>query len=157
VQVLHLILQCLSSLIFLLFGEGECLSLLLKKYPNLQKKVYICHKDELILVYTKQGMAIRSLKRSSMRFALEAVRGGKTRVVFSAGNTCSYIGFAKVILKTLPGIDRPAIVNQIPTFKGENLFLDLGGNMSVDCVIWSNLPLWEKYLYTMFLAYPIPK
>jgi fatty acid/phospholipid biosynthesis enzyme len=82
VQVLHLILQCLSSLIFLLFGEGECLSLLLKKYPNLQKKVYICHKDELILVYTKQGMAIRSLKCSSMRLALEAHRRGKTRFVF---------------------------------------------------------------------------
>lgn len=64
-----------------------------------------------------------------MRLALEADRGGKTRVVFSAGNTCSYMGLAKIILKTLPGIDRPAIVNQIPTFKGESLFLDLGGNI----------------------------
>ncbi|EFX65453.1 hypothetical protein DAPPUDRAFT_117277 [Daphnia pulex] len=49
-------------------------------------------------------MAIRSLKRSSMRLALGADRGGKTRFVFSAGNTCSYMGLAKIILKTLPGV-----------------------------------------------------
>ncbi len=48
---------------------------------------------------------------------------------FSQQGTHSYIGLAKIILKTLPGIDRPAIVNQIPTFKGESLFLDLGGNI----------------------------
>jgi glycerol-3-phosphate acyltransferase PlsX len=66
-----------------------------------------------------------------MRLAIEAVREGHAAGVVSAGNTGAYMALAKIILRPLPGIDRPAIISQIPTQRGESLFLDLGGN--VEC------------------------
>ncbi|MBY0263854.1 MAG: phosphate acyltransferase PlsX [Holosporales bacterium] len=132
VQGLHLALQRLPSLNFLLFGQEAQLSPLLKKFPDLQKKVSLCHTDEVILSETKPSTAVRTLKNSSMRLAIEAVHQGKAQGVVSAGNTGAYMALAKLILKTLPGIDRPAIVSQVPTLKGESLFLDLGGNIECE-------------------------
>jgi glycerol-3-phosphate acyltransferase PlsX len=76
---------------------------------------------------------------------------------FSAGNTCSYMGLAKIILKTLPVIDRPAIVNKIPTFKGERLFLDLGGNIQCRlCHLVKFVLMGEKFVQHVF-GIPNPK
>lgn len=129
IQGLALALQRIPTLQFLLFGPEERLLPLLKEYPSLEAKTILHHTSEYVTADIKPSVAVRSLKQSSMRLALEAVRDGQAEGIVSAGNTGAYMALAKVILKTLPGIDRPAIISQVPTARGESLFLDLGGNV----------------------------
>jgi len=75
--------------------------------------------------------AIRTKKDSSMRIALDLVKEGRAQACVSAGNTGALMGTAKFVLKTLPGIDRPAICAVLPTRKGQVYALDLGAN--ADC------------------------
>ncbi len=77
-------------------------------------------------------MALRKKKDSSMRVAIEQVRDGHAQVAVSAGNTGALMAIARYVLKTMDGIDRPAIAGQMPNFKGGGTtMLDLGAN--VDC------------------------
>ncbi|MEO7744577.1 MAG: phosphate acyltransferase PlsX [Usitatibacter sp.] len=75
--------------------------------------------------------AIRTKKHSSMRVAIDLVKDGRAHACVSAGNTGALMGTAKFVLKTLPGIDRPAICAVLPTRKGQVYALDLGAN--ADC------------------------
>jgi phosphate acyltransferase len=75
--------------------------------------------------------AIRNKKHSSMRVAIDLVKSGDAHACVSAGNTGALMGTAKFVLKTLPGIDRPAICAALPTRKGVTYALDLGAN--ADC------------------------
>jgi len=76
--------------------------------------------------------ALRKKKDSSMRVAIEQVRQGAAQVAVSAGNTGALMAIARYLLKTMPGIDRPAIATQLPNVKGgATTVLDLGAN--VDC------------------------
>ncbi len=72
--------------------------------------------------------AIRNKKDSSMRVAIDLVKSGAAHACVSAGNTGALMGTAKFVLKTLPGIDRPAICAALPTRKGVTYALDLGAN-----------------------------
>jgi phosphate acyltransferase len=72
--------------------------------------------------------AIRTKKRSSMRIAIDLVKSGEAHACVSAGNTGALMGTAKFVLKTLPGIDRPAICAVLPSRKGAVYALDLGAN-----------------------------
>jgi glycerol-3-phosphate acyltransferase PlsX len=77
-------------------------------------------------------VALRKKKDSSMRVAIEQVRDGKAAAAVSAGNTGALMAIARYVLKTMDGIDRPAIAGQMPNFKGGGTtMLDLGAN--VDC------------------------
>jgi phosphate acyltransferase len=77
-------------------------------------------------------VALRKKKDSSMRVAIEQVRDGLAQVAVSAGNTGALMAIARYVLKTMDGIDRPAIAGQMPNFKGGGTtMLDLGAN--VDC------------------------
>jgi glycerol-3-phosphate acyltransferase PlsX len=75
--------------------------------------------------------AIRTKKNSSMRIAIDLVKDGRAHACVSAGNTGALMGTAKFVLKTLPGIDRPAICAVLPTRTGQVYALDLGAN--ADC------------------------
>ncbi len=81
---------------------------------------------------TKPSQALRAARRSSMRLAIEAVAEGRADGVVSAGNTGALMAIAKFVLKTLPGIDRPAIATFFPTRRGESVILDLGANIECD-------------------------
>ncbi len=72
--------------------------------------------------------AIRTKKNSSMRVAIDLVKSGEAHACVSAGNTGALMGTGKFVLKTLPGIDRPAICAVLPTRKGHTYALDLGAN-----------------------------
>jgi glycerol-3-phosphate acyltransferase PlsX len=76
--------------------------------------------------------AIRTKKHSSMRVAIDLVKEGRAHACVSAGNTGALMGTAKFVLKTLPGIDRPAICAVLPTRKGQVYVLDLGANAECD-------------------------
>src|SRR3546814_20239816 len=67
-----------------------------------------------------------------MRLAIDAVRDGDADCVVSAGNTGALMAMAKFVLKTLPGINRPAIASFFPTLRGESVMLDLGANVQCD-------------------------
>lgn len=114
---------------FLLFGDEARLSPLISKYSHLADRLRLVHTDEVITNDTKVMTALRTLRQSSMRLAIEAVKDGQAAAVVSAGNTGAYMALSKVILKTIEGIERPAIATMLPTVTGKPcVALDLGAN-----------------------------
>lgn len=116
---------------FLLFGDEARIAPLLAKLPKLQAVVEVRHTDVVVTNDAKPSVALRTGKGSSMRLAIDAVAAGQAQCVVSAGNTGALMVMAKLVLKALPGIDRPAIASLFPTRRGESVMLDLGAN--VDC------------------------
>jgi phosphate acyltransferase len=117
---------------FLLFGNESQITPLLAKLPRLAAAATLNHTDEAVADDAKPSMALRSGRRSSMRLAIDAVADGRADGVVSAGNTGALMAIAKFVLKTLPGIDRPAIATLVPTRRGESVMLDLGANVECD-------------------------
>ena len=95
------------------------------------QRLEVRHASEVVEMHDEPGLAIRKKKDSSMRVAINLVQEGIAQAVVSAGNTGALMGTAKFVLKTLPGIDRPAISTTIPSVTGHTHMLDLGAN--VDC------------------------
>jgi glycerol-3-phosphate acyltransferase PlsX len=121
----------LAEVKFLLFGDEVKLAPLLENHPWAAAVTEIRHTVEAITNDQKVSSALRGGRNSSMRLAIDAVGAGEAAGVISAGNTGALMAMAKFVLKTLPGIDRPAIAAYYPTQRGESVMLDLGAN--VDC------------------------
>ncbi len=117
---------------YLLFGDEHRIGPLLAKLPALRDVTTVLHTPDAVASDAKASAALRSGRNSSMRRAIDAVAEGKAGVVVSAGNTGALMAMAKVVLKTLPGIDRPAIASFFPTLRGESVMLDLGANLECD-------------------------
>src|SRR5213082_3244213 len=117
---------------FLLFGDEGRVAPLLAKLPRLAKAATLHHTDEVVADDAKPSVALRAGRRSSMRLAIDAVRDGRADGIVSAGNTGALMAIAKFVLKTLPGIDRPAIATIFPTRRGESVMLDLGAKIECD-------------------------
>jgi len=117
---------------FLLFGDSKRLNELLDKSSITHKSCSVHHTVDVVTSEAKPSQALRNGRESSMRIAINSVRDGLAEGVVSAGNTGALMAIAKFVLKTLPGIDRPAIGGFFPTQKGESLMLDLGANVECD-------------------------
>ena len=91
----------------------------------------IRHANEVVEMDDPPAIAMRTKKDSSMRVAVNLVKDGSAGACVSAGNTGALMAISRFVLKTLPGIDRPAICTMLPTHKGHTHVLDLGAN--VDC------------------------
>jgi glycerol-3-phosphate acyltransferase PlsX len=117
---------------FLLFGAESQIAPLLAKLPRLAQVASLHHTDELVAADDKPSQALRAGRGTSMRLAIDAVADGRADCVVSAGNTGALMAIAKFVLKTLPGIDRPAIATFYPTVRGESVMLDLGANIECD-------------------------
>ena len=117
---------------FLLFGPEPQLAALLERRPKLKGRVRIVHTDVVVAADAKPSLALRNSRQSSMRLAINAVQDGQAAGVVSAGNTGALMAMAKLALRTLPGIDRPAICSFFPTLRGESVMLDLGANIECD-------------------------
>jgi glycerol-3-phosphate acyltransferase PlsX len=115
-----------------MFGRKDEIEPLLEKMSKLKEVTEIVHTDDVVRADEKPSVALRSGRNSSMRLAINAVREGRANGVVSAGNTGALMGMAKFVLKTLPGIDRPAMASFFPTLRGESVMLDLGANLSCD-------------------------
>jgi glycerol-3-phosphate acyltransferase PlsX len=101
-------------------------------FPQLQSRIQIRHTDEVVAMDDPPAVALKGKRRSSMRLALEAVSEGEAQAAVSAGNTGALMAISRYVLKTLEGIDRPAIATSLPNRTGgATLMLDLGAN--VDC------------------------
>jgi len=116
---------------FLLIGDEVRLARLLRRKRRLRSRTTIHHTTEAVSNDARPSAALRTGRKSSMWLAIQAVRDGKAQGVVSAGNTGALMAMAKLMLRTLPGIDRPAIASFIPTLRGESVVLDLGAN--VEC------------------------
>jgi len=117
---------------FLLFGAEQKVRPLLAKVPRLAGAVTLHHTDEIVGDDARPSVALRTGRQSSMRLAIDAVADGRADGVVSAGNTGALMAIAKFVLKTLPGIDRPAIASLFPTRRGESVMLDLSANVACD-------------------------
>ena len=117
---------------FMLFGDEAQIAPLLAQLPLLGKAATLHHTAEVVANDAKPSQALRTGRRSSMRLAIDAVADGRADGVVSAGNTGALMATAKFVLKTLPGIDRPAIATMFPTRRGESVMLDLGANIECD-------------------------
>jgi len=96
---------------------------------HLGKSLSIVHAPEQVEMDELPSHALRNKKNSSMRIAINLVKDKKAAACVSAGNTGALMATAKFVLKTLPGIDRPAIISEMPTTKGKTRMLDLGANV----------------------------
>src|SRR5580692_9994720 len=117
---------------FLLFGAESQIAPLLAQLPRVAKVASLHHTDEVVAADDKPSQALRAGRGTSMRLAIDAVAEGRADGVVSAGNTGALMAIAKFVLKTLPGIDRPAIATFFPTRRGESVMLDLGANIECD-------------------------
>ncbi len=117
---------------FLLFGVEGRLRPLLERLPALGRVTEIRHTEDVVRAEDKPSTALRSGRASSMRLAIDAVREDVAAAVVSAGNTGALMAMAKFVLKTMQGIDRPAIASYYPTLRGESVMLDLGANLNCD-------------------------
>ena len=117
---------------FIVFGDEAKIEPLMRRRSRLADCCEIRHTLDAIADADKPSQALRRGTNSSMRLAIDAVRDGDAQGVVSAGNTGALLAVAKFVLKTLPGITRPAFSSFFPTVKGESVMLDLGANIECD-------------------------
>jgi glycerol-3-phosphate acyltransferase PlsX len=98
--------------------------------PELRARIDVQAATELVAMDEPPADALRKKKDSSMRVAINLVKEGRAHACVSAGNTGALMAIARFVLKTLPGIDRPAIASQLPTRRGVVTMLDLGANVN---------------------------
>jgi phosphate acyltransferase len=118
---------------FLLVGDSARIEPELRGHLALAAKSEVVHTDIAVAMDEKPSQALRKGRwKSSMWLALEAVRDGRADAAVSAGNTGALMAMAKFCLKTIPGIDRPAIAAIWPTIESECIVLDVGANVGAD-------------------------
>lgn len=119
-----------DDLHLILVGDQEAIRQELAKQKRVSNaRLDIRHASQRVEMDEPPAQALRGKKDSSMRVAIDLVKEGTAHACVSAGNTGALMATARYVLKTLPGIDRPAIVTTLPTIKGHTHVLDLGANV----------------------------
>ena len=125
-----------SGFNLLLVGDEKKIKYALSKYKLPSDRIKTIHAEEEILMDDEPIFAMKNKKQSSMRISLNLVKEGKADACISAGNTGALMATAKFVLKTLPGIDRPALISLMPGMmkakgvkKATSYMLDLGANI----------------------------
>jgi glycerol-3-phosphate acyltransferase PlsX len=128
-------IKCLArndTLNIILVGPQDAIEAELKaRHAKAGPRLRIRHASEVVAMDESPAVALRNKKDSSMRVSIDLVKTGEADACVSAGNTGALMATARFVLKTLPGIDRPAIATFMPSLQGPVLMLDLGAN--VDC------------------------
>jgi len=118
------------NLTLILVGQTDVLTEELQRNGAAENsRLKIHHASEIVLMDERPSLALRNKKDSSMRVAINLVKDGIAQACVSAGNTGALMATSRFVLKTLPGIDRPAIISTLPTVKGHTHMLDLGANV----------------------------
>lgn len=117
---------------FVLVGLQDAIQTELRRAGvEVSERLSVRHATEVVEMDEPPANALRGKKDSSMRVAIDLVKSGEAQACVSAGNTGALMAISRFVLKTLPGIDRPAIASMLPTVSGHTHILDLGAN--VDC------------------------
>ena len=117
-----------AGLELLLVGDESELAGHVTRIVGDQPRLSIVHASQVVEMSESPIDALRKKKDSSMRIALDLVKSGRAEACVSAGNTGALMATAKYVLKMLPGIDRPAIITELPAIGGTLHMLDLGAN-----------------------------
>lgn len=119
-------------LTFVLFGRQEVIAAELARWPRLAARARVVHTDDVVAMSDKPSQALRRARTTSMGMAIDAVKRGDANAAVSAGNTGALMAMSLFSLRTMPGIDRPALAATLPTLKSESVMLDLGANTECD-------------------------
>lgn len=118
------------ELSIILVGDQQILDTELRRHPAVAaERLRVHHASQVVSMDDLPSHALRNKKDSSMRVAINLVKDGVAQACVSAGNTGALMATARFVLKTLPGIDRPAILTALPTIRGQSYVLDLGANI----------------------------
>ena len=128
VRAAHQMLQKRVNLELLVVGDEAELRGHVTRIIGAESRLSIVHASEVVGMSELPADALRKKKDSSMRVAINLVKEGKAQACVSAGNTGALMATAKFVLKMLPGIDRPAIITELPAKGGSLHMLDLGAN-----------------------------
>jgi glycerol-3-phosphate acyltransferase PlsX len=121
------------SLRFILFGDERQVGPEIERQRRLEGIVELCHTAESIAASEKPTQAIRRARTTSMGMAINAVKDGHADAAVSGGNTGALMAMSKLALRTMPGIDRPALAALLPTLGDTDVvMLDLGANTECD-------------------------
>lgn len=121
------------TLRFDMFGDRSLIVAEMVQYSGLDRAVTVHHSPDSILSTEKPSQAIRRAKTSSMGQSIAAVKDGSAHAALSAGNTGALMAMAKLALRTMPGIDRPALAALLPSMGDHDaVMLDLGANTECD-------------------------
>ena len=147
-----------SDICFTLFGDEAQIRVELAKYPDLSAVVEIVHGDDVIAGSEKPSQALRRAKTSSMGRAIGSVKSGAADAALSAGNTGAMMAMAKLALRTMPGIDRPALAALLPTLGDNDLvMLDLGANTESNTQNLVQFALMGAAYARVVLDLPLPR
>jgi len=142
----------------LLFGDQAVVQPLLAAHPELAGAARLVHTDVAVKMDAKPSQALRQGRwKSSMWLAIDAVKRGEADVAISAGNTGALMAMAKFDLKTMPGIDRPAIAGLWPTLRGQSIVLDLGASIGADASHLVNMAVMGSAMARVLLGLERPK
>lgn len=119
-----------ASLRLILVGDQQILEQeLAANRSQVSERLSIHHASQKVEMDELPSQALRGKKDSSMRIAINLVKSGDANACVSAGNTGALMATGRYVLKTLPGIDRPAIITALPSITGHTYMLDLGANV----------------------------
>lgn len=125
------VLRKYTGLRLILVGDQAILQEALQQHEYDASRLSVQHASQTVAMDESPSQALRGKKDSSMRVAIDLVKEGRAQACVSAGNTGALMATARFVLKTLPGIDRPAIVSAFPTYQKDKVVrvLDLGANV----------------------------
>ena len=119
----------------ILVGDQDVLQQHLEQHnAQDEERLIVHHASQQVEMDESPASALRGKKDSSMRVAINLVKQGVASACVSAGNTGALMATAKFVLKTIPGIERPAIISTLPTMTGHTYVLDLGANVDASAV-----------------------
>ncbi|HED40412.1 MAG TPA: phosphate acyltransferase PlsX [Chromatiales bacterium] len=115
--------------LILVGDQPQLMAALQQQGGGTDERLTIQHTSQEVAMDESPSLALRGKKDSSMRVAINLVKEGRASACVSAGNTGALMATARFVLKTLPGVDRPAIISTLPAIKGHTHMLDLGANV----------------------------
>ena len=152
---LNIVAERQPKTFFLIFGDEARLTPLLAKAKRLTGRYELRHCADIVTGDMKPTVALR-LSDSSMRRAIDSVLSGEAAGVVSAGNTGALLALSKIVLKTLKGIDRPAMAAIAPSVRGDVVMLDLGLNVVCDARNLVEFSLMGTVFARIVLGLPSP-
>ena len=117
---------------FRLYGPEAAITAQLAHAPRVAANAVVIDAADVILGTDKPAAAVRRQRTTSMGMAIASIKAGEAQAMVSAGNTGALMAMAKLTLRTMEGIDRPALAALLPTLKNDSVVLDLGANVECD-------------------------
>lgn len=130
IPAVNQVLQKYSTVDIILVGRQDEIAIALQEHKISDSRISIVNATEVVAMDESPASALRYKKDSSIRVAANLVKDKKADALVSAGNTGALMAISKFVLKTIPGVSRPAIISAMPSINGFSYLLDLGANVN---------------------------